>query len=112
MEVHRALGPGFLEAIYKNALLHEVCLLGISASTEVEVLVVYKDRAVGKHRLDLVVEGRVVVELKAISGIGPVQLAQALSYLKATGIDVGLLINFGEDSLRWKRVIRPKSLIR
>ena len=80
MEVHRELGPGFLEAIYKNALLHELCLLGIPASTEVEVHVVYKDHAVGKHRLDIVVEGKVIVELKAISGIGQIQLAQTLSY--------------------------------
>jgi len=108
MEVHKCLGPGFLESIYKQALLHELRLKGIGASSEVEVAVQYKNCVVGKHRLDFLVDGKVVVELKAIAGIAPVHLAQTLSYLKATGAGVGLVINFGEPSLRWKRLLKPQ----
>jgi GxxExxY protein len=106
MEVHRALGPGFLEAIYKNALLHELRLRGLSPKTELEVQINYRDRIVGTHRLDVVVEGPVIVELKAVSGLVQIHIAQTLSYMKAIGSEVGLLINFGEDSLVWKRLLR------
>ena len=106
MEVHRALGPGFLESIYKNALLHELRLRGLSPKTELEVQVVYRDRIVGTHRLDIVIEDRVIVELKAVSGLVQIHIAQTLSYMKAIGSEVGLVINFGEDSLVWKRLLR------
>jgi GxxExxY protein len=106
MEVHTTLGPGFLEAIYKNALLHELILRGLRTKTELEVQILYKDTTVGRHRMDLVVEGEVVVELKAISGIAEIHIAQTLSYMKATSTEIGLLINFGEDRLVWKRLIR------
>ena len=106
MDVHSALGPGFLESIYKNALLHELRLRGISVKSELEVEVTYKDLIVGRHRLDLIVEDEVVVELKAIGGLAEIHLAQALSYMKATQVEVGLIINFGEDSLSWKRLVR------
>jgi GxxExxY protein len=106
MDVHSALGPCFLESIYKNALFHELRLCGISAKPELEVEVTYKDLIVGRHRLDLFVEDEVVVELKAISGLAEIHIAQALSYMKATQVEVGLIINFGEDSLYWKRLVR------
>jgi GxxExxY protein len=106
MDVHSALGPGFLESIYKNALFHELRLRGISAKPELEVEVTYKDLIVGRHRLDLFVEDEVVVELKAIGGFAEIHIAQALSYMKATQVEVGLIINFGEDSLYWKRLVR------
>jgi GxxExxY protein len=99
MDVHTALGPGFLESIYKNALLHELRLRGINVKPELEVEITYKGLIVGRHRLDVFVEDEVVVELKAISGLAEIHLAQALSYMKATHVDVGLIINFGEDSL-------------
>ena len=101
-----ALEPGFLESIYRNAVLHELGLRGISTKAEMEVRVAYKDLVVGRHRLDIVVEDEVIVELKAIGGISPVHIAQALSYMKATGLEAGLIINFGEDSLVWKRLLK------
>lgn len=100
----------FLESIYKNALLHELCLRGISTRTELEVRVPYKDRIIGKHRVDIFVEDEVIVELKAISGIAGIHMAQALSYMKATGAEIGLIINFGEESLVWKRLIRKSRI--
>lgn len=77
-----------------------------------EVRVAYKDLVVGRHRLDIVVEDEVVIELKAINGIADIHMAQALSYMKATGLEIGLIINFGEDSLVWKRLIRKPRIPR
>ncbi len=105
IEVHRTLGPGFLESIYRNALLHELQLRGMATQCELGVEVGYKELVVGKHRLDLLVEGIVVVELKAVAGINAVHIAQILSYIRAVRMDTGLVINFGEDSLRWKRIL-------
>jgi GxxExxY protein len=105
MEVHRSLGPGFFESIYRNALLHELHLRGLQTSCEVEVPILYKDVLLGKHRLDLFVSGQIVVELKAVAGINPVHLAQTLSYLRAVNAEVGLVINFSGTSLFWKRIL-------
>jgi GxxExxY protein len=105
MEVHRCLGPGFVEVIYKNALFHELSLRDLAISSELTVSIVYKDKIVGKHRIDLLIENQVKVELKAASAIIPVHASQVLSYLKATSIPIGLLINFGESKLVWKRFI-------
>ena len=105
MEVHRILGTGFLESIYRNALLHELHLRGLSFKSEVEVQVSYRDYIVGKHRLDILVEDVVVIELKAVSQIIDIHIAQAISYLRATDSDIALIINFGEESLSWKRLI-------
>src|SRR5262249_1010613 len=99
------LGPGFLESIYQNALLHELSLRGLAISSEFTVPIVYKEKLVGHHRIDILVENQVIVELKAASAIIRVHEAQLLSYLKATDIPVGLLINFAEDSLVWKRFV-------
>jgi GxxExxY protein len=112
MEVHRSLGPGYLESICRNALLHELQLRGIETTSELQVEITYKDLIVGKHRLDLFVGGMVVVELKAITGIGVAHMAQVLSYLKAVRSDSGLVINFGEESLRWKRIINKPRIER
>src|SRR5215471_665158 len=105
MEVHRTLGTGFLESVYRNALLHELDLSGLSTKSEVEVQVPYKDLVVGKHRLDIVVENVVIIELKAVNQIIDIHFAQAISYLRATNSEVALIINFGEQSLSWKRLI-------
>jgi len=104
-EVHGKLGPGFLEMIYRRALLHELSLRGLSGQTEVEIHVPYKHISAGKHRLDLIVEQQVVVELKAIATLSDIHTAQALSYLKATGLKVAIVVNFGGPTLVWKRLI-------
>ena len=109
MEVHRALGPGFLESIYRNALSRELLLPGLSSNAEFEVQVKYKDFVVGRHRMDLVVEDQVIVELKAIQGMADVHIAQALSYMKATNLPVSLIVNFGESSLTWRRLAKTRS---
>jgi GxxExxY protein len=100
LEVHRHLGPAFLESIYENALCHELSLRRVPFQRQVAVPVLYKDLLVGEGRADLVVGQRVVVELKALPALGPVHLAQVLSYLKATGLALGPLVNFGERHLR------------
>jgi GxxExxY protein len=112
IEVHTTLGPGFLESIYRKALLHERQLRGMATQSELRVEVDYKNQIVGRHRLDLIVEGTVVVELKAVARITPVHMAQILSYMTALGVDRGLVFNFGEDSLRWKRIINKPRIER
>jgi GxxExxY protein len=106
MEVHRTLGPGFLESIYRNALLQELQQRNVWLQAERDVPVLYKNHLVGRHRLDLVVENRVIVELKAISGISDVHFAQVLSYLKATNLHLALILNFGGPRLTWKRLAK------
>ena len=108
IEVHNILGPGFLESIYKHALLRELGLQGLRAASETEVAIAYKEHTVGNHRLDIVVEDTVIVELKAVSAITDVHIAQALSYLKATNIELALIFNFGAPSLVWKRLIKSR----
>lgn len=99
IEVHRILGPGLLESIYEEALCHEFSLRGIPFERQLEIDVRYKGTTIKVQRLDLLIEGRVVVELKAVSRLPEVAKAQALSYLKATGLKRALLINFGEKRL-------------
>jgi GxxExxY protein len=95
IEVHRHLGPGLLESIYEAALCIEMELRGIQFERQVEIDVAYKGRVIKGQRLDLLVAGEVVVELKSLSKLPEVAIAQTLSYLKATGIRRALLINFG-----------------
>ena len=108
MEVHRTLGPGFVESVYRFALARELTLRGLVTQSEVEVQVKYKEFVVGRHRLDLLVENQVILELKAAQGIADAHLSQALSYMKATSLPVSLIINFGEPTLRWKRLARTR----
>ena len=107
LEVHRSLGPGFLESVYEEALCVELGLREIAFQRQVPVAVEYKGHAVGEGRLDLLVAGRLVVELKAVESILPVHQAQVISYLKATGHQLGLLINFTVPVLKTgiKRII-------
>ena len=100
IEVHRLLGPGLLESIYEEALGHELLLRGIPFQRQVEVDVRYKDVVIKGQRVDLLVEGNVVVELKSLMKLPEVALAQTLSYLKSTGLKRALLINFGERMLK------------
>lgn len=99
-EVHRHLGPGFLERVYEDALCHEFELQGIAYERQKEIIVSYKDIHIDGQRLDLLVDGRVVVELKTVDVIAPIHEAQLLSYLKTTNLPVGLIINFKEKRLK------------
>jgi GxxExxY protein len=112
IDVHRILGPGFLESFYEEALCIELGARGIPLLRQVPVRVLYKGVPLGDARLDLVVDERLVVELKATERHVPVHLAQVLSYLKATDLTLGLLINFNVLSLRQgiRRVIRSPSI--
>ena len=105
MEVHRVLGSGFLESVYEEALAHEFDLRGISYDRQAQLAVRYKDIVAGEFRADFLIEGKVVVELKAIKALSSVEEAQLLNYLKGTGYRVGLLLNFGGSSLEHKRRI-------
>jgi GxxExxY protein len=100
LEVHRTLGPGFLEAIYEEALCVELSLRRIPFARQVPIGVDYKGHVVGQARLDLVVDGQLVVELKATECIAPIHVAQVLSYLKAAKLRLGLLITFKVAVLR------------
>ncbi len=95
IEVHRTLGPGFLEHAYENALCVEMHDRGISFTRQHQTPVIYKNHEVALHQLDLLVEDRIVVELKAVARIDSFHFAQTRSYVRALGEDVGLLFNFG-----------------
>jgi len=95
IEVHRILGPGLLESVYEQALCHELRMRGIAFDQQVSVDVLYKDIRILGQRLDLLVERQVIVEVKSVRTLPEVAEAQMLSYLKATGLKRGLLINFG-----------------
>jgi len=100
IEVHRGLGPGFLESIYEEAMAVELALRGHLIRRQVRLPIEYKGTVVGEHRLDMLLEDEVVVELKAVEAIMPVHLAQLHSYLKAGAFEVGLLINFNVPILK------------
>ncbi len=99
IEVHRILGPGFLESVYETALAHEFDLRGIPHERQKPIPIAYKDIVAGEHRLDLLVDGKVVVELKAVKDFEDIHYATILSYLRATDTRVGLLINFNKPRL-------------
>ena len=109
IEVHRRLGPGFIESIYENALVVELRNRGLRVEQQVEVPVEYEGVEVGRHRLDLFVEGTIVVELKAIKNLENVHFAIAKSYLRAVGKEHGLLLNFAKPTLEVKRVISQRA---
>ena len=106
IRVHRALGPGFLESVYEEALAVEFALTGIQFIKQKTVPLFYKDHQIGEHRLDFLVEGRVVVELKAVRAIEDIHFAIGRSYLKATNLHDGLLLNFATMPLTIKRFCR------
>ncbi len=103
--VHNTLGAGFLEKVYANALSLELRQMGIVCAQEVPFKVKHKDVVVGDYFADLVVEKRVLVELKACTGLESVHEAQILNYLKASGIQVGLLMNFAKPRLEYRRFV-------
>ena len=105
IEVHRALGPGFLESIYEEALKVEFAERGLHYDAQKEIQIKYLGVEVGLHRLDLFVEKQIIVELKAVKEFTDIHFAQLRSYLKATGLKVGLLFNFSKPTLEIKRVV-------
>ena len=106
IRVHETLGPGFLESIYEQALCLELAEHGIGCERQLPVVILYHGRPVGEHRLDLLVEKQVVVELKTVTAFDPIHFATVRSYLKATNCELGLLLNFAATTLQVKRVGR------
>lgn len=107
-EVHNVLGPGFLESIYEDALAIELCAQGLSVEKQIRIPVLYKGEKIGEHVLDHLVEGRVILELKGVTEIAPIHKQQALSYLKATGLQLAIVINFGAERVQSSRVVNAK----
>jgi len=106
MEVHKELGCGFLEAVYQEALGREFVLRGVPNEAQPVIEIRYKGEPLEKrYQPDYVCYGEVIVEIKAIAGLTGIEEAQLINYLKATGLNVGLLINFGAKSLEYKRLI-------
>jgi GxxExxY protein len=103
--VGHTLGHGFLEAVYKNALAIELTARGLAVVKEKPFPVLYQDQKVGVYVADLVVDDRVIVELKVVEALGAVHSSQVLNYLKASGLPVGLLFNYGKPRVEVKRVI-------
>jgi GxxExxY protein len=106
LRIHSELGPGFLESIYEEALAVELRLLGLAFERQKPVPIFYRGQPIGEHRLDLLVQGCVVVELKAIAALETIHFAIARSYLKALGLNDGLLLNFAATRLVIKRIGR------
>jgi len=107
--VHNTLGSGFLEKVYENALAIELDKTGLKVAQQVPLRVVYKDLIVGEYCADLVVEGKIILELKAVAHILPIHEVQLVNYLKATGLEIGLLINFSNKRVEVRRKIQSKS---
>jgi GxxExxY protein len=105
IQVHRELGPGFLESIYEEALKVEFSEHRFHYDAQKEIKIKCLGVEVGLHRLDLIVENKIIVELKAVKEFNDIHFAQLRSYLKATGLKVGLLLNFGKPSLEIKRIV-------
>ena len=109
-EVINELGAGFLESVYEKALLLALRQKGLSVIAQHPVKVMFRSVCVGDFSADIFVEGKVIVELKAVKAIAPEHQAQIINYLNATGIAVGLLINFGNPKLEYKRFTRNKNM--
>jgi GxxExxY protein len=108
MEVHKRLGNGFQEVIYQRALEIEMRLAGIKFSREHVMPIFYRMEQIGTRRVDFLVEGLISLEMKAVTKLEDVHLAQAINYLEAYNLEIGLLINFGAKSLEYRRLINPK----
>ena len=103
-EVGKELGSGFLESVYKNAMVIAIRAKGLKVETERPISVIFRDQQVGQFYADLFVDDKVIVELKAVSALALEHSAQTINYLKATGVEVGLLINFGRPRIEYKRL--------
>lgn len=104
-EVHKELGPGFLESIYEKALIEELSSRGMKVETQKFIDLIYKNKKIGTHRLDLVIEDKVVVELKVVESFSIHHKAQLTSYLKASGYKLGTLVNFSKGKVEYRRVL-------
>ena len=104
-EVSNVLGVGFLEAVYERALVKELRLRGISARRQAPVRVKYKDEIVGKYRADILVEERLIIEVKCADGFANEHMAQCINYLKATDLNLCLIVNFKQPKAVWKRIV-------
>ncbi len=109
MEVHKYLGNGFQEVVYQRALSIEMNMQGLEHEREKEMDLSYKGYPIGQRRVDFFVADKIMVEIKAVKELEDVHLAQAINYLEAYEMEIGLLINFGNTSLQFKRVMKPKS---
>lgn len=105
IEVHKTLGPGFVESVYENALVYEIKQKGIKVEQQRIIPIIYKGISVGEHRLNLLVEDAVIVENKTVKEFNDIHQAQVLSYLKAADKRVGLLINFAKTKIDIKRIV-------
>ena len=110
MEVHNNIGCGFQELIYQRALALEMENRGISYTREVKIDVLFKGIIVGTRRVDFLIENNICLEIKAVKSLEKVHLAQAINYLEAFSLKIGLLINFGETKLKFHRITNKKSL--
>lgn len=108
MTVHSTLGNGFQEVIYQRALEIEMEMVGLQFSREFEMPIFYRHQHIGTRRVDFLVEDKISVELKAVIKLEDVHFAQAINYLEAYNLEIGLLINFGERSLNFKRLTNKK----
>jgi GxxExxY protein len=108
-EVSNTLGAGFLEKVYERALVRELALRGLRAQAQAPMTVSYKGDEIGNYVADILVENEVVVELKCAERLCGEHLAQCMNYLRASGLDVCLLVNFQSPRVEWKRVVRPES---
>jgi len=106
-KVHNTLGFGFLEAVYQNALLIELLKTGLHAEKEKKIQVQYYNQLVGDYIADIIVENKIILELKSVKELHPAHSAQLVNYLKATGLEIGLLINFGESVEIKRKVFTP-----
>ncbi len=109
MKVHSALGNGFQEVIYQRALAIELEKCGLRYGREIEMALYYHDQLIGTRRVDFLVEDKVMIEIKARTHLDETHLAQAINYLEAYHLQVGLLINFGTPKLEYKRIISSKT---
>jgi len=105
MEVHSKLGQGFLEAVYRRALMHEFSLREIAAEEHPRLVVRYKDKIVGEYQADIVVDRKIILELKTVTAFDTAHVAQARNYLAATGFRLAILMNFGLESFKSKRIV-------
>jgi GxxExxY protein len=105
MEVHKVLGPGYTEKIYEEALIREFKKRNLAFERQKLIEIPYKGEKIGEYRLDIVVDSKIILELKAVSDINSTFEAQLFSYLKATGFKLGILLNFGKKKLEFKRIV-------
>lgn len=110
IRVHQAMGPGFVESIYRRALLIELCAHGLVVDSEKQVLVYYAGHIVGRHRLDLLVAGQLILELKTVETLSKAHYAQVRSYLRASGLGLAFLVNFAGNRADFRRIEVPTYL--